>query len=118
MKHKKIIISMITLVALVLTVSVVMAAPKPPMGAFWGLVGNSGTNPATNFLGTTDDKDLVIKTNNIERARFDSSGIDATVYTEGVLTSSRTALTVTRQRPLPWLTIPWTVALTNLPLLS
>lgn len=27
----------------------------------WGLTGNAGTNPATNFLGTTDNAPLVIK---------------------------------------------------------
>lgn len=27
----------------------------------WGLTGNSGTNPATNFLGTTDQQPLVLK---------------------------------------------------------
>ena len=30
----------------------------------WNLTGNSGTNPPTNFIGTTDNKDLVIKVNN------------------------------------------------------
>ena len=34
---------------------------------FWSLTGNTGTNPATNFLGTTDNNRLVIRTNNIER---------------------------------------------------
>lgn len=27
----------------------------------WGLTGNSGTNPATNFIGTTDNQNLVFK---------------------------------------------------------
>lgn len=36
----------------------------------WSLTGNSGTDPATNFLGTTDNKDLVFKTNNIERLKI------------------------------------------------
>jgi hypothetical protein len=27
----------------------------------WTTTGNAGTNPATNFIGTTDDKDLVFK---------------------------------------------------------
>lgn len=31
----------------------------------WSILGNSGTTPATNFLGTTDDKDIVLKRNNI-----------------------------------------------------
>lgn len=28
----------------------------------WGINGNSGTNPATNFIGTTDDQDLIFRT--------------------------------------------------------
>ncbi len=40
----------------------------------WSLTGNAGTNPATNFIGTTDAQDWVVKTNNVERARFTSSG--------------------------------------------
>lgn len=31
----------------------------------WSLTGNSGTNTATNFFGTTDDKDIIFKRNNI-----------------------------------------------------
>ncbi|MGE3802177.1 MAG: tail fiber domain-containing protein, partial [Candidatus Kapaibacterium sp.] len=41
--------------------------------SFWSLTGNSGTNDATNFLGTTDGQDLVFRTNNVERARFDEA---------------------------------------------
>ena len=33
----------------------------PATGNFWSLIGNGGTTPGTNFLGTTDDKDLVFK---------------------------------------------------------
>jgi len=40
----------------------------------WSITGNSGTNPAVNFLGTTDSKALVFKTNNNERMRIASSG--------------------------------------------
>ncbi|HPQ08338.1 MAG TPA: hypothetical protein PK995_03850 [Bacteroidia bacterium] len=36
----------------------------------WLTTGNSGTTPPTNFLGTTDNNDFVIKTNNTEIARF------------------------------------------------
>ncbi|MDW8075961.1 MAG: tail fiber domain-containing protein [Bacteroidota bacterium] len=43
-------------------------------GNAWNLTGNSGTNPATNFLGTTDNQPLVIRTNNQERLRVDQSG--------------------------------------------
>ena len=40
----------------------------------WKLLGNAGTNPATNFLGTTDNQDLVFRTNNSEKARVLSNG--------------------------------------------
>lgn len=43
-------------------------------GSPWTLIGNSGTNAATNFLGTTDAVDLVFRTNNIERMRIYSTG--------------------------------------------
>ncbi|MET0760623.1 MAG: tail fiber domain-containing protein [Flavobacterium sp.] len=46
-----------------------------PFGASgWALTGNSGTAPATNFLGTTDAQDLVIKANNAEAIRVQSGG--------------------------------------------
>lgn len=41
---------------------------------FWKVNGNSGTNPPANFIGTTDAKDWVIKTNNAERMRVNASG--------------------------------------------
>jgi hypothetical protein len=31
----------------------------------WGLAGNTGTDTATNFIGTTDNKPLIFRTNNI-----------------------------------------------------
>ncbi|HRG18512.1 MAG TPA: tail fiber domain-containing protein [Flavobacterium lutivivi] len=36
----------------------------------WGLVGNSGTNSVTNFIGTTDNQDLVFKRSNILSGRL------------------------------------------------
>ncbi len=38
--------------------------------AAWLTTGNGGTNPPTNFLGTTNAQHLVFKTNNVERARI------------------------------------------------
>ena len=35
----------------------------------WSITGNTGTNSATNFLGTTDDRDIVFKRNN-QRAGY------------------------------------------------
>lgn len=36
----------------------------------WSLTGNSGTTPTTNFIGTIDNQDFVIRTNNFERIRI------------------------------------------------
>jgi len=41
----------------------------------WGLVGNTGTNPATNFLGSADAADVVVRTNDTEKMRITSSGM-------------------------------------------
>jgi hypothetical protein len=43
-------------------------------GNAWLLLGNSGTNPANNFLGTIDNVDLVLRTNNTERLRVFANG--------------------------------------------
>jgi len=43
-------------------------------GDAWLVTGNSGTNPTTNFIGTTDAQPLVFRTNNIERMRILSDG--------------------------------------------
>jgi predicted ribosome-associated RNA-binding protein Tma20 len=40
----------------------------------WSLKGNSGTNPATEFIGTVDGQPLVIRTDNAERLRIDAAG--------------------------------------------
>lgn len=40
----------------------------------WGLTGNATTNSGTNFLGTSDNISLRIRTNNLPRAVIDSTG--------------------------------------------
>ncbi|KAF2329012.1 hypothetical protein [Flavobacterium daemonense] len=40
----------------------------------WKTIGNKGTDPANNFLGTTDAQDLAIRTNNTEKIRVTSNG--------------------------------------------
>lgn len=40
----------------------------------WMITGNAGTNPTTNFLGTTDNQSLVFRTNNAERVRILNTG--------------------------------------------
>jgi hypothetical protein len=40
----------------------------------WLTLGNAGTNPATHFVGTTDNVDLVFRTNNTEKMRITAGG--------------------------------------------
>jgi hypothetical protein len=40
----------------------------------WTVLGNAGTAPATNFLGTTDAQAMVFRTTNVERARISAAG--------------------------------------------
>ncbi len=40
----------------------------------WSITGNSGINENNNFLGTTNSRDLRIRTNNTLRATFQSNG--------------------------------------------
>jgi hypothetical protein len=44
-------------------------APVPPSTG-WDLSGNTGTDPANNFIGTTDEIDLVFRVNNTESGRI------------------------------------------------
>jgi hypothetical protein len=56
------------------------AGPQGPTGATgpsgasngWLLTGNAGTNPATNFMGTTDAQDVIFKCNNVEYLKLKS----------------------------------------------
>lgn len=43
-------------------------------GQGWTVTGNTGTNPSTNFLGTTDNVGLAIRTNNTEQVRITPAG--------------------------------------------
>ncbi|GAB4204457.1 MAG: hypothetical protein Fur0023_12260 [Bacteroidia bacterium] len=47
---------------------------SPTYSNAWLVNGNSGTNPVTNFIGTIDSNDLVLKTNSQERIRIKSDG--------------------------------------------
>jgi hypothetical protein len=48
--------------------------PLTTTNAAWTTVGNSGTNVTTNFLGTTDNISLAIRSNNVERMRVLNNG--------------------------------------------
>ena len=47
---------------------------NPSFNGGWSLTGNAGTTPGTNFIGTTDTQDWIIKTDNMERVRVLSDG--------------------------------------------
>ena len=53
----------------------------------WHTNGNAGTNGPTDFLGTTDSKPLVFKTNSLERMRIANSGRVSVNSTSGFSTS-------------------------------
>lgn len=40
----------------------------------WSITGNTGINPNINFLGTIDNKALVLRTNSLERLRITTGG--------------------------------------------
>lgn len=48
-------------------------ALAPTVGACWATTGDSGTNPAVHFLGTTDQQTLVLRIANQQVARFEPS---------------------------------------------
>lgn len=43
-------------------------------GSSWLLAGNGSTTPGTNFIGTTDSVDFVVKTKALERLRVNANG--------------------------------------------
>lgn len=45
-----------------------------PSSGFWSLEGNSGTDSTNNFIGTTDNAPLLLKTNDDERVRITENG--------------------------------------------
>lgn len=48
----------------------------------WELTGNAGIDPTTNFLGTTDNNPLIIRTNSQERLRVAEGG---NISTDGII---------------------------------
>ena len=51
------------------------ALAAPLIGACWSVTGDSGSDPATNFLGTTDVQPLVLRTGNAQSLRLAPSSI-------------------------------------------
>lgn len=53
----------------------------------WHISGNGGTNPAVNFIGTTDAQDFVIRTDSLPRVTVDKTGPVTISSTLNVITS-------------------------------
>ena len=70
-----------TKILLLFCITVVTISNHNLFAQSWKLIGNAATRPATNFLGTTDNTDLVIRTNNKERLRINSNGNIGINYT-------------------------------------
>lgn len=48
----------------------------------WTLIGNAGTNPATNFIGTTDNQPLMFRVNNVSAGMINAAKSNVTFGTE------------------------------------
>jgi hypothetical protein len=51
------------------------AIAAPLIGACWSTTGDSGSNPATNFIGTTDAQPFVVRTRNVQSLRIEPSTV-------------------------------------------
>jgi hypothetical protein len=71
-----------------------LAAAK--IGQCWSSSGDTGTDPALNFLGTTDARPLVLRTQNVQTLRLEPSGLQfgspALPITANVIAGSRANL--------------------------
>lgn len=64
---------------------------KSTISSGWGLVGNNGINPLTDYIGTNDSQPLVFRTENVERMRILPSTPLATSGNVGIGTTTPTA---------------------------
>lgn len=62
---------------------------RQPDRSDWTMSGNAGTNPATHFFGTTDNQDVVFKSNGQERLRLLAAG---TLKLEGLTSTTNCRL--------------------------
>jgi hypothetical protein len=53
----------------------VVCGAAPGASGGWSLSGNSGTDPANNFMGTTDAQALVLRTANVRSLRIEPSAL-------------------------------------------
>jgi len=76
-------------------------------GSGWGLTGNSGTNPTSNYIGTSDAQALSIRTNAVERMRILTDNTVVVGTGEGTITDGGTIPTVTLRAPSVGVTPNW-----------
>ncbi|MBI2398891.1 MAG: tail fiber domain-containing protein [Xanthomonadales bacterium] len=67
------------------------AIAAPLIGACWSSAGDTGSNPTTNFLGTTDAQPLVLRTANVQSLRIEPSAelFGGSPITANVIAGSR-----------------------------
>ncbi len=64
-------------------------------GSFWGTSGNSGTNPSTNFIGTTDNVDFYLQRNGINQMLCSAnSGKPTVIIGDADLAYNNTSITI------------------------
>lgn len=61
-------------------------------GSDWGLAGNAGTNPGLQFIGTTDDVDLVFKRNRLPAGLLNASNSNTSFGVNSYAGSSTTGV--------------------------
>jgi hypothetical protein len=70
-------------------------------GTSWQLTGNSGANPPTDYVGTSDNQPLVIATYGLQRASIDTSGNFSLSGALGIGTSAPRSLAEIVEAPAP-----------------
>lgn len=56
-----------------------LSLPLLALSQTWNTNGNAETNPSSDFIGTTDDQNLIFKTNNVERLKIGQGQVIFTV---------------------------------------
>ena len=80
----------------------------------WSLLGNAGTTAGTNFLGTTDAQDVVVKTNNTEQMRVANTNNNVGIGTAAPNASAKVDITSTTQGfAMPRMTTAQRLAITS-----
>ncbi|MBK7885117.1 MAG: hypothetical protein IPJ81_16030 [Chitinophagaceae bacterium] len=64
---------------------------KPSVTNFWKLTGNAGTVDGVNFIGTTDDRPLNFRVNNVKAGRIQRVGENVYLGYEAGLNATSSA---------------------------